>query len=204
MRHCHEFLLLIIGLALLGCSVEASIPTPTSTPIWVVITVTPSPTPYPTSTPYPTYTPMPTYTPQPTPTITPVIRPIAVWEREDIIGVYTDLKKDRESTLNRYVTQRIKVRGIHYHTINDITWLTWPTTVGEERDVNYRLVCRHLNPSKPLLGKLKESNLETIEVEGDVYKIKVNVESISDYFSIDLTNCIVYLPRYRTPIDAEK
>ena len=63
-----------------GCSEKSqavSAPTVTPSPIWVKVTVTPSPTETPTVTPYPTYTPVatPTASPTPEPTHTPTVTP---------------------------------------------------------------------------------------------------------------------------------
>ena len=104
--------------------------------------------------------------------------------------------------MNRYITQRIKVHGRLDRITGDIVWLDWPDTIGEERDVSYALLCTYLNPTKSLLDKLEESKFGPIEVEGDVSQIVLWEYSLSDHIAMYLKNCIIYLPRYRMPIDA--
>ena len=70
-------MVLLMVVSLLACGSNESPPPATEppSPIWVKVTVTPLPTPYPTYTPLPTYTPMPTHTPYPTYTPMPTHTP---------------------------------------------------------------------------------------------------------------------------------
>ena len=63
-------------LAMLGCGIFTSSPSPTSAPAPTMVSANiPTPTPAPTHTPVPTATPYPTSTPYPTPTVPPTFEP---------------------------------------------------------------------------------------------------------------------------------
>ena len=196
----------MVGLLLLGCNIGESIqttptPTSTSTPIWVVVTVTPSPTPYPTSTPYPTYTPMPTYTPVPIPTSTPMPRPIAIWGRKEIADIYTDLKEDPNATSNRYLTQRIKVRGLVSSAYSDFVVVRWP--IMAPRETVYSVTCRLLNPSEELMKKVDDLEDDTVlDIEGDIYKLELRDNRTYDHLIVRMSSCIIYKPTYRKQTDS--
>ena len=183
-------------------------PTPTQTPTATAIptrTSTPTPepvaTPYPTSTPYPTHTPRPTYTPVPTPTSTPIVRPIAVWGRKEIADIYTGLKGNPNAAIDRYIAQRVKVRGPQSGSHNDFVILSWPT-IGT-RETTYSVTCRLLNPSEELMDKINDLQRKAIlDIEGDISELDLNEHTTYDHLVVRLTNCVIYLPTYRILTDA--
>ena len=145
---------------------------------------------------------MPTYTPAPAPTSTPVPEPIAVWGRKEISDIYISVKGNPSTALNRYIAQRVKIRGPisnpAYNTYNDFVSLRWPK-IGAREPV-FSVTCRLWNPSEELLDKI--NNLQDgliLDVEGDISELELFDDRIYDHMIVRLTNCVVYFPTYRVP-----